>query len=200
MSLGNAPGAQRAGGLPRQLPPENPTFAARAAAARLPACRTPTISRPRPAADTVYSQKASDRKRKMTERLAGAASEPPSEEIVRPPLPQDPSFSLSQNPPSLPPAPIPHSLTHPPRPPSPLYPPTHLPQTLWSAPATRGEKPLQKHDELPEEFKDYIQWHNARREARRVRRLGGQCLGRAGRLLRSCGGWRWGVLSSLGWV
>lgn len=69
----------------------------------------------------MYSQKAADRKRKMTERLAGAATEV-AEEI-----------------------------------------------TLWSGAATHGAKPMQDHAGLPEEFKEYIQWHNARREARKVR-------------------------------
>lgn len=72
------------------------------------------------AADTVYTQKTSERKRKVAERLNSAVVESTGEEI-----------------------------------------------TPWSGAASRGDKPMRNHEELPDEFKEYITWHNARREARR---------------------------------
>ncbi len=91
------------------------------------------------AGETVYEQRAADRKRKVTTLLAGAAAEEGADRVrVRCGCVSPRGAHASV-------------------------------QGIWAAAAPRGEKPMQSHDELTAEQKAYIEWHNARREARRVR-------------------------------
>ncbi len=100
----------------------------------------------------MFGQRAADRKRKVTTLLAGAASEDATDAVRA--LARALARAAS------------HWRLHARRAAAAL---TQALQGAWAAPLQRGAKPLQSHDELTAEQKEYIEWHNTRREARRVR-------------------------------